>query len=199
MDKNSKWQYILLGAGAFLVVIVIVYFRVSTDYHISLSSLVPSLSFIQTLPFVSSRPGVKPTSVEGFTTSRGVKWYTVKGKFVTLPVYDTNNVLTSNFVIDGDPDGHRIPVTMTQLSGKVYVERFQGSLNGEAVWNLEDTESLQRSIKVNAPALLRLQPIMEKLAPYDLLVEKVMDGIIAGNWSIPDNFSLSTRMVGVVE
>ncbi len=199
METNSKWKYILLSIGAFFVIIVIVYLRVAADYHIPLVSLLPSLPFMKSAPVATPTPGVKPTSVQRFTSSTGMVSYTVRGKFVTTPIYNEQNVLQSEFVIDQDPSAQKIPVIMTIKTGKINVGRSQGNLNGTTVWKLEDTESLRQSIKVNAPVQLRLQPITPTLTPYDLSVKETMDSVMAGYWSIPDDFVLHPMMVGVVQ
>ena len=196
---NSKWQYVLLGVAAFLVVVVLVYLRVAASFNIPLVSLLPSTPFTTGSSLISPTPSAKPTSIKRFTSSTGTVSYEVRGKFVTTPMYNAQNVLQSYFVIDQDPSNHRIPVVMTLKTGKINVGRSQGSLTGTTVWKLEDTESLRQSIKVNAPAQLRLQPITSVLTDYDLSVQKTMDSILAGYWSIPEGFVLHPPMVGVIQ
>ncbi len=182
-----------------MVVIVVVYLRVATYFHIPLVSLLPSTPLTQRFLVPSPTPRVKPTSVQRFTSTNGVVSYNVRGKFVISPTYNALNVLQSDFVIDEDPVSHRISVIMTIKTGKINVGRSQGSLKGTTVWKLEDTESLRQSIQVNAPAQLRLQPVSPTLTAYDLSVQKTMDSIIAGSWSIPVDFVLHPPMVGVVQ
>jgi len=83
MDTNYRWKYILLGAGAFLVIIVIVYLRVATKYNIPLVSLLPSNPFTKSIPALPTTPRVKPTSVKRLDFPTGIILYTIKGKFVT--------------------------------------------------------------------------------------------------------------------
>lgn len=199
MKTDSKWKYLLLGIGAFLVVIVLVYLRVAASFNIPLVSLLPLTPLTQSLPSVPPTPGVKPTSIQRLSASTGTVMYIVLGKFVTTPSYDAQNVLQSDFVIDGDPTSQKIRVVMTIKTGKINVGRAQGSLHGTIVWKLEDTESLRQSIHVNAPAELRLQPISTSLTAYDLSVQKTMDSIMAGYWSVPADFVLHPPMVGVVQ
>lgn len=203
MNNKSNNLYALLLIGAAVIVIVIMHVIAGTHFNIPLISLLPFNSAIQPVDLQNGVPtqqkGKPPTSVQRFTLTSGVVSYNVRGKFVTNPAYNAQNVLQSDFVIDEDPASHRIPVVMTIKTGKINVGRSQGSLNGTTVWRLEDTESLRQSIKVNAPAQLRLVPVSLALTAYDLSVQKTMNSIMASNWSIPDDFVLHPPMVGVVQ
>jgi hypothetical protein len=198
MDKNSRRQYILLGAAAFVVVIVIVYLRIAAYYKIPLGSFGIPKKTTQ----VSSTSGVKPTSIEPYT-SRGATSYIVRGAFVTTPVFEQQKigstavkVLRSDFVIDEDPGNHIIPVFMDKT---MYLGRFPGSLQGAAVWKVESREIIRRTIKMNAPAELRLVPNSVAPSAYDQSVDETIKNIMAGKWIVPDNLVLHPFMVGVVQ
>ena len=202
MNTDSRWQYILLGVGAFVVVIVIVYLRVATYFNIPLVSLLPlnpltkSLSPPPTLRILKE----KPSSVKRLTMKNGAALYIITGKFVTSPTYNAQNILQGDFVIDGDPAGHRIPVVMTSKTDKMTVVRSQGSFDGgKNVVGSEDAESLRQSITAGAPVQLRIYPVAPGELTIDTAVQNVLDGIIAGNWSIPDDFVLHPPMVGLLQ
>lgn len=198
MDTNSKWKYILLGVGAFLVIVVIVYLRVATYFHIPLVSLLPPLPFMKSAPGASPTPRVKPTSVEKMTFKNNQYFFEVRGKFAAKPYYQ-GDILRGEFIIDEDPYNSHIPVIMTAKTGKINVGRSQGSFSGKTVWKLEDTEALRLEIKPGEPSRLRIQFFSQPLSRHETLVKATLEDIMKGNWNIPQEFIFIPIMVGVVE
>ena len=198
MDANTRWKYILLGVGAFLVVIFIVYLRVATYFKIPLVSLLPSLPFTQNLPIASPTPRVKPTSVQRLDMVTGTVLYTVKGKFVTSPSY-VSGLLHSDFVIDEDPYGSRIPVYMTKQGGKINVGKAPDASFRKIVWTLTPTEELQKAIRPNGPALLQIQYFPNHQDPSRSVFQPALDRIIQGTWNLPQNFIFIPAGVAVVQ
>jgi hypothetical protein len=196
MKTDSKWKYLLLGIGAFLVVIVLFYLRVASSFNIPLVSLLPSIPFMKNAPAASHTPGVGPKSVERYTSPRGIVSYIVIGKFITTPTLE-QNILRSDFVIDEDPTGHKIPVVMDHTE---YFAEFPGSIQGVAVWKRQVAqETISQSIKVNVQAQLRILSVSSPPAPYDMSVQKTMENIMNGSWTVPADFVLHPWMVGVVQ
>ena len=158
MNRDSRWKYILLGTGALLVIIVLVYLQVAAYFNVPVVSLLPSNRSTNASPVVTPLPN-QPNSLLRFTSNDGIIQYNVRGRFVTDPTYNQQNLLQSNFVIDGDPLNHEISFVMTAKDRKINVGRYKGSLSGTATYAFENTESLRQSIKMNAPAQLRLRPL----------------------------------------
>jgi len=141
---------------------------------------------------------VKPTSVVKVTLKNGQYYYEIHGKFLNKAYYQ-KDILRDEFVIDEDPYNHRLPVIMTAKTGKINVGRSKGSFTGTTVWKLESTEDLKSAIKPTQPAQLRIQFFSTVASEHDRLVKRTLDGIIEGNWSIPEGFVFIPVMVGVVE
>jgi len=194
MDTNTKWKYILLGVGAFLVAIVIIYLRVAAYFHIPVISLLPPLPFATTTPSSTTRP----TSVVKTTLDKGGFYFDIHGKFPAKPYY-LKDTLRGEFVIDEDPYGSRIPVIMTAKTGKINVGRAQGSLAGTTVWRLEDTEALRLAVKPGGPASLRIQFFTPVLSEYETMINAALENITRGNWNIPKDFVFVPVSVAVVE
>jgi len=204
MNNKTNILYVLLLLVAISVILFMGYLFIGTYHNVPLSSLlalVPKTTSInpQTSP-ASLMPstGAKQTSIQKITLPNGLASYTIRGKFVTQPTYNVRDVLQSYFVIDGDPSSNQILVIMTSRTGKINVGRSKGSLDGVTMWKIEDTESLRKSIKVNAPAQLRINPNMSGDSKTAIYIENVLNGMMNGNWSMPDNFNLNPPMVGVV-
>jgi len=125
--------------------------------------------------------------------------YLITGKFVTTLVYNEQQLLQGDFVIDGDPSSHSIPVVMTRKTGNINVIRTQEKLDGTNAVKPEDTESFRQSIIVNAQIQLRIYSLASEKSANDKIEEKVLDGMIAGNWSIPDDFIIDPPMIVVLK
>jgi hypothetical protein len=201
MNKNSRWQYILVGIGA-LIVIIDVFLLVTTYYHVPLETLLPSRSKTKGLspPPTLAILKAAPSPVEKLNVKNGMSLYVITGKFVTAPIYNAQNILQGDFVIDKDPAPRKIPVVMTGKTGTISVVRSKGSFDGgKNVVTSESTEHLRLSIKVGAPVQLRIYPVPPATSVNDIPDHKILDNIMAGNWSIPDNFVLRPPMVGLLE
>ena len=192
MNQLPSWKYILLYIGIFFIILS-TFICIGAYFHIPLPFV-----FTKTASIVSQTPIItKP--IQRFTTTKNVKLYVITGKFVTNPTYNAQNVLQGDFVIDNDPTSHRIPVIMTSKTDTITVGRSQGNFDGKTVVGPENTENLRQSITINAPVQLRIYPITTKKTENDMMMQKVMDGLLAGTWSIPDDFVLLPSMVGIVE
>jgi hypothetical protein len=202
---NTRWKYILLGVGVFLFEIVLISLSVASYFHIPLASLLPSGPWTKSIPISSPTPRtpkekyIPPPPVRRITIPDGRVMYLITGKFVTNPTYNTQQVLQGDFVIDGDPTSHTIPVVMTSKTGHISVLRTLGSSVGKITAESEDTESFRQSITAPEPAQLRLYTIASGKSANDMIEEKVLDGIIAGNWSIPNDFVIDPPMIVVVQ
>jgi hypothetical protein len=174
------------------------YLLVSSFFHIPFVSLLPSNALTKNALIVSPTPKMKPTSVKKVIFANGQYYFEVRGKFPSKPDY-RNNILFGEFVIDEDPNNTRIPVMMTVKGGKINVGRSQGSFSGTTIWKLEDTDVLLAAIKPNEPAQLRIRFLSSVLSQQDQRINSMFEGIINGNWSIPDNIVLNPPMVGVVQ
>jgi hypothetical protein len=200
MNTDSRWKYIFLGVGAFLVVIVIVYFRVASYFHVSVASLLPSgprpilIHTASTLP--KEEPA--PAPVQRFTTANGEAVYVITGRFVTAPAYNAQHLLQGDFVIDKDPLKHKIPVVMISKTDKISVGTSTDSFTGKTTVASETGEQVKSGIVVNSWVQLRVYPLgATKSADY-IVEQKVMDNILAGNWSIPDGFVLHPSSLGFI-
>ncbi len=191
-------QYILLGVGAFAVVIVVVYLRVATYFNIPLGSLLPSLPFTKNLSLVSPTPRVKPTSVQRLDMVNGTVLYTVKGKFVTTPT-DVSDLFRSDFVIDEDPYKSHIPVYMPSKDAKMNMGKATDSLFRKIVWKLTPTEELRKAIRPNAPALLQIEYYPNQQDPARAVFQPALDRMIQGTWDFPQNFIFVPAGVAVVQ
>ena len=199
MKTDSKWKYLLLGIGAFLVVIVLVYLRVAASFNIPLVSLLPSVPFMNNVPAVSPTPVVKPTSVQRLDFPNGTVLYTIKGKFVASASYHKSGLLRSDFVIDEDPYGSHIPVYMTKQDGKINVGKSSDATFGKITWTLTPTEELRKAIRPNGPALLQIQYFPDQQDPARAVFQLALDHIRQGAWSLPQNFIFIPSGVAVVQ
>jgi hypothetical protein len=203
MEHKSNGLYTLLIIGAVIATIIIVYLLVGTYYNVPLTSLIPFTTKIE--PTTSPQgariepSGKKLVPVQKFTLPSGLVLYVVTGKFVSAPAYNAQGILQGDFVINEDPVGHKIPVIMAKKTDKISYTKSTGSFDGKTVVGTEDVETLRTSIVVNAPAQLRIYPITPGKTPTDILVQKVMDGIIGGNWSILGTFTITPNTVGVIQ
>jgi len=137
-------------------------------------------------------------SVQKFIMQKGEVLYVIQGKFVTAPAYNVNHVLQGLFVIDHDPYNHKIQVSMASKTGKITMSTSEGSFNGQTVVSLQDIDTMQKSIKINAPVQLRYSVGPSKTTS-NLSMQAVLDGIIGGSWVIPNGFVLSPSIVGIVK
>lgn len=199
MLKNKPlWVTILLYAGAVAVIAFISSTAISWYLGVPIIPLKGKFALSPTTTPPSGQTAVKPTSVTKMTLKNGQYFYEIHGRFPTNPYYQ-KDILRGEFVIDEDPHNQRLPVIMTAKSGKINVGRSKGSFAGTTVWKLESTEELKRAIKPNQLAQLRIQFFSTVLSEHDRLVKRTLDGIIEGNWSVPDGFVFIPVMVGVVE
>jgi hypothetical protein len=199
MGKIPLWIPIILGISVIAAIIFFINPGAVKYYHVPRVSLLPSgatPTVSRVLPPTS--PAVRPTSVYSSTTPEGLATYIIKGKFVTNPMYNAQQILQSDFVIDEDPLNHRIPVIMTSKTGKISVIRYQKSSRGTTVLGPEDTDSFRQSVKVNAPVLLHLFLKTPGFSEYDRLIQKVMKDVMGGNWSIPSDFVLYPAIVRIL-
>lgn len=212
MDKRRAATYVVLYLVAVLAVAALSYLAISAYFGLPavspISRIVPApLRHILPQPvkkklFPSPTPlathGEKPTSVEKVALKNSQYFFEVRGKFAAKPYYQSD-ILRGEFIIDQDPNGSRIPVIMTAKTGKINVGRSQGTLSGTTVWKLEDTEELRQAIKPGGPARLRIQFFSAILSEHDKLVKATLEGVMNGNWNIPEGFVFIPVMVGVVE
>ncbi|MBU1326779.1 hypothetical protein KKB64_01770 [Patescibacteria group bacterium] len=213
MEKRRAVTYVILYLLAVLAVAVLSYLVISAYFGLpavppsvsrlvpaSIKNALPKAVKEKLLPSPTRAPttGEKPASVEKVTLKNGQYFYEVRGKFAVKPYYQSD-ILRAEFIIDEDPNNSRIPVIMTAKTGKINVGRSQGSFSGTTVWKLEDTEALRLSIKPGEPARLRIQFFSPVLSEHDKLVKATLEGIMNGNWNIPEGFIFIPMMVGVVE
>jgi hypothetical protein len=206
MNNKSNALYIFLAVGAVAVAALMLYLFIGTYRNIPITSLLPLKGFTQQtispnstssgVPFQST--GKSEPSVQRFIAPKGIILYLVQGKFVTTPTINAIGALQADFIIDGDPKNHKIKVIFTGRNGWVVVGRSEGSFSGRTTLKGEHVDTLGASLKANVPVRLRLYPEGSVLSLSDKLEQKVMDGIIKGDWSIPDNFVLNPPGVGII-
>lgn len=206
MNNKSSAFYILLAVGVIAVVALMLYLFIGTYRNIPITSLVPLKGLFQQTANQNNTNNTKPPlstgngepSVQRFTAPKGVVMYIVQGKFVSTPTSNAIGALQGDFIIDGDPKNQKIKVLMTGSAGKIQVGRSEGSFSGRTTIGPEDIETLRSLIKANAPVRLRLYPTGPVPSASDKMEQKVMDAIMKGDWSIPNNFILNPPMVGVI-
>jgi hypothetical protein len=195
MNNVPTWKYALLAGAAMIIVMVVVYLRVAASVTSTPPALLP-LTPSPTLRLVQA----KLVPIKRLTMTNGAPLYIITGKFVTTPTYNAENILQGDFVIDGDPLNQSIPVVMTKETGEIAVVKSQGSFDGGTNTVVsEDTESFREGLTAGEPIQLRIYPVATVSAADEKAVEKVLDGIIAGNWSLPNDFTLHPPMLGVIQ
>jgi len=206
MNNKSNILYVFLILGAISVVMFMLYLFIGTYNNVPIASLLPFASRKQSatlrdgIPSPSPKPANKNLpSVQRIVSSTGLVVYIVQGKFVTAPTYNSIGMLQGDFVIDRDPLSHKIKVIMTSATGKMNVSKSEGSFDGKTLVGTEDGDNIRQSITVNAPVQLRVYSTGSVPSASDKLEQKVLDGIIQGDWSIPDNYILSPPSIGFIE
>jgi hypothetical protein len=201
MNNKSNVLYALLLLAALTAVMFMVYVFIGTYHNVPLASLVPVISKTKLvgLPTIvpSSPTGTIMAPIQKFDQPKGLL-YVVTGKFVTAPTYNAKNVLQGYFMMNQDPTFHKILVILGKKTDKITVGTSQGSFNGRTTITSEDVDALQKSIKVNATVQLRFSIGSEKSANNDAL-QLVLDGIMKGDWSIPNTFILNPSIVGIIQ
>jgi hypothetical protein len=196
MNNKPSRLYTILVIGAVIAVVIMVYLLVGTYFNVPLTSLLPFTSTIQP----TQPAGKKLTSVKEIAMSNGQYQYVISGKFVTTPEYNRQNILQSDFVIDGDPRANRIPVYMTAKTGKISVGKAPDATFNKIVWAIIPTEELRKAIHLNVPAQLRTWYSPKKnTIPILSVFHNALEQIMSGEWNMPPDFYLTPTDVVVMQ
>ena len=195
MGRRPTWQYILLAAGGLLVYATLVTLLVSAYLKIPVTKLFSfgNRASVNIPPPTKLSPRIPNSPVSHETLSDGGILYFIDGSFVEL--LKKEGRLWGIFIIRNDPQQRKIRVLFALVGGKIAVGRPSVAGSNAITWKNESLETFMQIVKPQIPILLRVYISPQNRTEYEQEEQRILESVIGGYWSIPEDFILNPIMI----